>query len=133
MDVTLEDLRKYRNKLAEIVGLDAEIEASYNTVSSPVPSEIVAGKSSVRPTGDSVSSSYHRRESLERKKAKLVEEVKAIEAFVDECDDQMARAIMRLHFLAGKSWRQTAVAVYDYRYADGENCRKYIWRYFKHL
>lgn len=133
MGVTLEDLRKYRNKLADIAGLDAEIEASYNTVSSPVPSEIVAGKSSVRPTGDSVSSSYRRRESLERKKAKLVEEVKAIEAFVDECDDQMARAIMRLHFLAGKSWRQTAVAVYDYRYADGENCRKYIWRYFKHL
>lgn len=133
MDITIEDLRRYRAIVATIASIDAEIESAYSTVSSPTPSEVVAGRSSVRPAGDPVGSALHRVESLRRKQAKLVEEKEAIEAFVDGCTDDMAQAIMRMHFLAGKSWRQTAVAVYDYRYADGENCRKYIWRYFKHL
>lgn len=133
MDITLEDLRRYRALVATIAAIDAEIEAAYSTVSSPSPSDVVAGRSSVRPAGDPVGSALHRVESLRRKKAKLTEEKEAIEAFVDGCTDQMAQAIMRLHFLAGKSWRQTAVVVYGYRYADGETCRMYIWRYFKHL
>lgn len=131
MEVTLEDLRRYMAIKATIAALEAEIEAAYSTVSSPVPSEIVAGKSSVRPAGDPVGSALRRAESLRRKQDKLIEEQEAIEAFVDNCEDQMAQAIMRLHFLAGKSWRQTAIVVYGYKYADGENCRMYIWRYFK--
>jgi hypothetical protein len=133
MDVTLEDLRRYRAIIATITSIDAEIEAAYSTVSSPTPSEVVAGRSSVRPAGDPVGSALHRVESLRRKQAKLVEEKEAIEAFVDGCTDDMAQAIMRMHFLAGKSWRKTAVAVYGYIYADGETCRKYIQRFFKSL
>lgn len=133
MDITLEDLRRYRALVATIASIDAEIEAAYSTVSSPTPSDVVAGRSSVRPAGDPVGSALHRVESLWRKKAKLTEEKEAIEAFVDGCDDQMAQAIMRLHFLACKSWRQTAVVVYGYRYADGETCRKYVQRFFKSL
>jgi hypothetical protein len=133
MDITIEDLRRYRAIVATIASIDAEIESAYSTVSSPKPSEVVAGRSSVRPAGDPVGSALHRVESLRRKQAKLVEEKEAIEAFVDGCTDDMAQAIMRMHFLAGKSWRKTAVAVYGYIYADGETCRKYIQRFFKSL
>jgi hypothetical protein len=133
MDITIEDLRRYRAIIATITSIDAEIEAAYSTVSSPTPSEVVAGRSSVRPAGDPVGSALHRVESLRRKQAKLVEEKEAIEAFVDGCTDDMAQAIMRMHFLAGKSWRKTAVAVYGYIYADGETCRKYVQRFFKNL
>jgi hypothetical protein len=133
MDITIEDLRRYRAIIATITSIDAEIEAAYSTVSSPTPSEVVAGRSSVRPAGDPVGSALHRVESLRRKQAKLVEEKEAIEAFVDGCTDDMAQAIMRMHFLAGKSWRKTAVAVYGYIYADGETCRKYVQRFFKSL
>lgn len=133
MDITIEDLRRYRAIIATITSIDAEIESAYSTVSSPTPSEVVAGRSSVRPAGDPVGSALHRVESLRRKQAKLVEEKEAIEAFVDGCEDQMAQAIMQMHFLAGKSWRKTAVAVYGYIYADGETCRKYVQRFFKSL
>ena len=133
MDITIEDLRRYRAIVATIASIDAEIESAYSTVSSPTPSEVVAGRSSVRPAGDPVCSALHRVESLRRKQAKLLEEKEAIEAFVDGCTDDMAQAIMRMHFLAGKSWRKTAVAVYGYIYADGETCRKYIQRFFKSL
>ena len=133
MDITIEDLRRYRAIVATIASIDAEIESAYSTVSSPTPSEVVAGRSSVRPAGDPVGSALHRVESLRRKQAKLLEEKEAIEAFVDGCTDDMAQAIMRMHFLAGKSWRKTAVAVYGYIYADGETCRKYIQRFFKSL
>ena len=133
MDITIEDLRRYRAIVATIASIDAEIESAYSTVSSPTPSEVVAGRSSVRPAGDPVGSALHRVESLRRKQAKLLEEKEAIEAFVDGCTDDMAQAIMRMHFLAGKSWRKTAVAVYGYIYADGETCRKYVQRFFKSL
>ena len=133
MDITIEDLRRYRAIVATIASIDAEIESAYSTVSSPTPSEVVAGKSSVRPAGDPVGSALHRVETLRRKRAKLLEEKEAIEAFVDGCTDDMAQAIMRMHFLAGKSWRKTAVAVYGYIYADGETCRKYVQRFFKSL
>ena len=133
MDVTIEDLRRYRSLVATLASIDAEIEAAYNSVSSPVPSEIIAGKSSVRPAGDPTGSALRRVEALRRKKGTLEEEKTRIEEFVDACDDRTAEAIMRLHFLAGKTWRQTAIIVYGYKYADGETCRMYIWRYFKHL
>ena len=133
MDITIEDLRRYRAIIATITSINAEIEAAYSTVSSPTPSEVVAGKSSVRLAGDPVGSALHRIESLRRKQAKLLEEKEAIETFVDGCTDDMAQAIMRMHFLAGKSWRKTAVAVYGYIYADGETCRKYVQRFFKSL
>jgi len=133
MDVTLEDLRRYQHIKATVATLDAAIEDAYNTVSSPVPSEVIAGRSSVRPAGDPVGAAINKANRLRRQKEKLVEEMEAIEAFVDECPDLMAQSIMRMHFLLGKSWQQTAVVVYGYKYADGENCRMYIWRYFKHL
>ena len=133
MDVTLEDLRRYRAIVATITSIDAEIESAYSTVSSPAPSEVVAGKSSVRPAGDPVGSALRRVDSLRRRQAKLVEEKEAIEAFVDGCTDDMAQAIMRMHFLSGRTWKQTAVQLYGYRYADGETCRKYIQRFFKSL
>ena len=131
MDITIEDLRRYRAIIATITSIDAEIEAAYSTVSSPTPSEVVAGRSSVRPAGDPVGSALHRVESLRRKQAKLLEEKEAIEVFVDGCTDDMAQAIMRLHFLSGRTWKQTAVQLYGYRYADGDACRMAVKRYLE--
>ena len=103
------------------------------TVSSPVPSPVVAGKSNVRPAGDPTASAFSRVEDLRQQKAHLIHKQERIEQWVDSITDLTVSAIIQLHFLSGKTWKQTAVQLYGYRYADGESCRKYVQRFFKSL
>ena len=131
--MTIDELRSYIPNKQKIIAIDAEIEASYMTVSSPVPSPVVAGKSNVRPAGDPTASAFSRVEDLRQQKAHLIHKQERIEQWVDSITDLTVSAIIQLHFLSGKTWKQTAVQLYGYRYADGESCRKYVQRFFKSL
>lgn len=131
--MTIDELRSYIPNKQKIIAIDAEIEASYMTVSSPVPSPVVAGKSNVRPAGDPTASAFSRVEDLRQQKAHLIHKQERIEQWVDSIADLTVSAIIQLHFLSGKTWKQTAVQLYGYRYADGESCRKYVQRFFKSL
>ncbi len=131
--MTIDELRSYIPNRLKIIAIDAEIEASYMTVSSPVPSSVVAGKSNVRPAGDPTASAFSRVEDLRQQKAHLIHKQERIEQWVDSITDLTVSAIIQLHFLSGKTWKQTAVQLYGYRYADGESCRKYVQRFFKSL
>ena len=131
--MTIDELRSYIPNKQKIIAIDAEIEASYMAASSPVPSPVVAGKSNVRPAGDPTASAFSRVEDLRQQKAHLIHKQERIEQWVDSITDLTVSAIIQLHFLSGKTWKQTAVQLYGYRYADGESCRKYVQRFFKSL
>lgn len=131
--MTIDELRSYIPNKQKIIAIDAEIEASYMAVSSPVHSPVVAGKSNVRPAGDPTASAFSRVEDLRQQKAHLIHKQERIEQWVDSITDLTVSAIIQLHFLSGKTWKQTAVQLYGYRYADGESCRKYVQRFFKSL
>lgn len=129
--MTIDELRSYIPIKSKILAIDAEIEASYMTVSSPVPSPIVAGKSNVRPAGDPTASALSRIEDLRQQKAHLIHRQERIEQWVDSITDLTISAIIQLHFLSGRTWKQTAVQLYGYRYADGDACRMAVKRYLE--
>ena len=129
--MTIDELRSYIPNKLKIIAIDAEIEASYMTVSSPVPSPVVAGKSNVRPAGDPTASAFSRAEELRQQKAHLIHRQERIEQWVDSITDLTVSAIIQLHFLSGRTWKQTAVQLYGYRYADGDACRMAVKRYLE--
>lgn len=129
--MTIDELRSYIPIKSKILAIDAEIEASYMTVSSPIPSPIVAGKSNVRPAGDPTASALSRIEDLRQQKAYLIHRQERIEQWVDSITDLTISAIIQLHFLSGRTWKQTAVQLYGYRYADGDACRMAVKRYLE--
>lgn len=131
--ITLQDLRDYRAINESIRAIEAEIESLYFPISSPPLTSDGAGKSSVRPASDPTAAAFHRieadRERLSRKMAELEEMKSRIDLWLDDLEDQHISAILRWHFILGKSWRETAALMYGY--PDAEICRKAIKRFFE--
>lgn len=126
--MTIEELKGYRYTKAKIVAISAEIEATYEPVGSPVPKEVVAGVSSVRPAGDPTAQAFDRLETLHKQLADFQAEANRIETWVDAIDDRMISALIQTHYLAGLSWRQTARKIYG-RHSNGDACRMMVIRY----
>lgn len=126
--MTIEELREYRFIKAKIVAIHAEIEATYNTVGSPVPKEVIAGVSSVRPAGNPTKKAFDRLQALNDQLDQYQAEADRIERWVDAIDDRMISALIQTHYLAGYSWRQTARKIYGKR-SNGDTCRMMVRRY----
>ena len=130
-NVTLEDLRKYPELMRDIRAISMEIEALYV----PIKAASMTSDGSARSTtpGDPTVSSYYKREErrkkLEAHRAELMEITERIERFVDTTDDRKVAAIMRIHFLAGKSWATTCYELFGY--FDKDVCRHAVKRYFE--
>lgn len=126
--MTIDELREYRFIKAKIVAINAEIEASYHPVGSPVPKEVISGVSSVRPAGDPTKKAFDRLQTLQRQLEQLQAEAERIEEWVDNISDRMISALIQTHYLAGYSWRQTARKIYGKR-SNGDTCRMMVRRY----
>lgn len=130
-DITIDDLRAYRDLKVEIRAIRDEIRAIY--IESPAPQEVVGGRSSVSSPGDPTArkalKAIERKERLEKKEKELQILIEHIEAYIDRMEDHHTAAIMRWHFIQGLTWRQTCVKVYGY--ADPDICRMAVHRYFK--
>lgn len=126
--MTIDELREYRFIKAKITAINAEIEASYHPVGSPVPKEVISGVSSVRPAGDPTKKAFDRLQTLQRQLEQLQAEAERIEEWVDAINDRMISALIQTHYLAGYSWRQTARKIYGRR-SNGDTCRMMVRRY----
>ena len=51
---------------------------------------------------------------LTEKKDRLMEQTKLVEDWLDTIQDEKVRAIIRNHFMLGRSWRHTSKIVYGY-------------------
>ena len=132
MQITREDLEQYQHIKAEIRAIEDQITKIY--LSSPPPREVTGGRSSVSAPGNPTE-----RKALEaeEKKRKLEERQHAlelfqarIERFVDyECEDPTVRAVIRCHYLNGRTWAQTSWICF--RSANKSTSQMVINRYFK--
>ena len=131
-DVTLEDLRKYRDRKLYVKVLQEDIQRIL--LSSPAPAEVKGGKSSVHtpsnPTEEKALKLVERRERLERIQAILEEQTERVERFTLEIDDPLVAAAIRLHFLDGCSWGRTSIRMYG---NDGQKdtIRMAVFRYME--
>ena len=132
MQITREDLEQYQHIKAEIRAIEDQITKIY--LSSPPPRDVTGGRSSVSAPGNPTE-----RKALEaeEKKRKLEERQHAlelfqarIERFVDyECEDPTVRAVIRCHYLNGRTWAQTSWICF--RSANKSTSQMVINRYFK--
>ena len=131
-DITLEDLRKYRERKAWAKILRQDLQTIY--LSSPAPAEVKGGKSSVHspsdPTRVKAMKALETRDRLEALMKILEEQTERIERFVMEIDDELVSAAIYLHFLRGLSWGRTSVRIYGTD-AEKDSIRMAVTRYLK--
>lgn len=112
--VTLEDLRKYRERKEMVRILREDIRAHY--LSSPAPAEVKGGRSSVHtpsdPTKTKALQIVEMKDRLEKLLAILEEQTERIERYSVQIDDQIIGAAIRYHFIRGLSWGRTSIKMY---------------------
>ncbi len=129
--MTLEELRQYQAIKESIKAIEAEIESLYYPISSPPMVSDGSGRS-LSPS-DPTARAFYRieadRERLARKQEELTAQKERIDIWIDNLDDQHIAAIIRWHFLLGKTWRETCIKIYGY--PDPDICRVAVKRYFE--
>ena len=132
MQITREDLEQYQHIKAEIRAIEDQITRIY--LSSPAPREVTGGRSSVtapgNPTERKALEAEEKKRHLESRKRALELVQAKIERFVDyECEDPTVRAVIRCHYLNGRTWAQTSWICF--RSANKSTSQMVINRYFK--
>lgn len=134
----MERLNQYRHLRREVEALEDEVRDLREKANQVISDTVTASgdfpyaKHTVVVRGQSVRGHVRLRqrvEKLERQRQRLENEQDAIEEFVDEIEDSQVRQIMRLRFLQGMSWRQTANRCGGGNAADG--VRKKAERYLE--
>ena len=135
-DITRDDLIQYRHIVKEIESIRAEIETIY--AESPPPKEVIGGRSSVSTPGDPTArkamKAIEARERLEAREKELQDLKDRIDNYILSLEDHHIAAIIRWHYILGKSWRETGVEVYgskEYGYRNADNCQKAVQRHFE--
>lgn len=129
--ITLQDLREYQDIKENLKAIQMEIDSLYYPVSSvPIISDGSAKSSTPSsPTERAVHRIDRKKKRLEAKRAELDDLTERIEVFIDELEDHHIAAILRVHFIIGKTWRETCAQIYGY--ADPDICRMAVRRYFE--
>ena len=130
-EITMADLRNYLRLKQQVRVLEAEIEAVY--VERPAPKEVISGKSSVRtpsdPTAQKAAKAIKLREKLEKQMEELEVQLTRILQFTLSISDVEVASMIRLHYLEGKTWEQTAMTLYGY--PDRWYCYHRVTRYME--
>ena len=132
MQITREDLDNYQKIKAEIRAIEDQITRIY--LSSPAPREVTGGRSSVtapgNPTERKALEAEEKKRHLEERKQALELFQARIERFVDfDCDDAQVRAVIRCHYLNGRTWTQTSWICF--RSTNKSTSQMVIKRYFR--
>lgn len=134
MQITREDLEQYQHIKAEIRAIEDQITKIY--LSSPPPREVTGGRSSVsapgNPTERKALEAEEKKRHLESRKRALEIVQAKIERFVDyDCPDPEVRAVLRCHYLNGRSWAQTSWICF--RSGNKSTAQMVIKRYFERI
>ena len=132
MQITREDLDNYQKIKAEIRAIEDQITRIY--LSSPAPREVTGGRSSVtapgNPTERKALEAEEKKRHLEERKQALELFQARIERFVDfDCDDAQVLAVIRCHYLNGRTWAQTSWICF--RSTNKSTSQMVIKRYFR--
>ena len=125
MTVTIDDLYSYRNLCREINAIQFQINDTALAVRSPSFGGMPHGTTPGDPTARAALKIIELEDDLKRKSNEMVDQAKQIEAWVDSTDNHEIRAIIRYHFLAGKTWRETSMAMYR---SGARQTAQSIWR-----
>lgn len=130
-EITLEDLRKYQSIKENLKAIQMELNALYYPVSSVPMTSDGSTRSSLpsSPTERAFFRIEAKKARLEAKQAELDDLIDRIDAFIDDIEDHHVAAIMRMHFVVGKSWRVTCMQIYGY--PDPDICRMAVRRYME--
>ena len=130
-DITMDDLRNYLRMKQQVRVLEAEIEAVY--VERPAPKDVTPGRSSVRtpsdPTAEKAFKAIALREKLEKQIRELEVQLNRIVQFTLSIPDIEVSSMIRVHYLQGKTWEQTAMTLYGY--PDRWYCYHRVTRYME--
>lgn len=129
-EITIDELKQYMALKAEKKQIEDQIEALYRSIRSARFGEIPSGSSIPgNPTERTAFRIIDLKQELEVKSLDLYTKTKRIEKWLETVDDPEVRAIIRAHYILGKTWAKTAHEVYGY--AIESNPRMVIKRYFK--
>lgn len=125
------DLNQVRALRINIQAIQEEISALYFPYTSPnAPKD---GGSNPNRGSDPTVSAFHRiekkRAELDRIQAEYSMKVVEIEDWLKTIEDLEVVAIIRCHYILGKTWKQTAKQVYGY--ASRETARMRVERFLK--
>lgn len=112
MTVTIDDLYAYRNLCKEINAIQFQINDTALAVRSPSLGGMPHGTTPGDPTARAALRIIELEDDLNRKSNEMIDQAKQIETWIDSINDHEIRAIIRYHFLSGKTWRETALAMY---------------------
>ena len=128
-EITIEKLKQYAAMQAEKTQIEDQIDALYRSISSPRLGESLGSTEPGNPTERTAFRIIEEKERLEQLSIELWQMTKKIEEWLQSLDDHEVRAIVRAHYINGKTWRQTAREVYGW--ADQDTPRKRIKRFFE--
>lgn len=126
-DVTIQDLYDYQHLRSEIRSFKEMISSLYDTSHAIPIGSVSHGTQPSDPTAAAAFRIMALQEQLKEKEAQLAERVQVIEAWVEQLPDPEIRSIVRMHFISGLTWNQTAQRIYHN--ATGDGVRKYFKRW----
>lgn len=127
---TVNDLYQYRALAAEFESIQNTILALYDPVKSPSFDQIgTHSQTPGDPTARAVSRIETLTQELEQKREDLGIRLASIESMLNTVQDPKIRAIIRLHFINGLTWNETASRIY--KNSTGDSVRKYFKRWAK--
>ena len=129
-DITIEMLKQYSAMKAEQKQIEDQIRSLYLPITSIHYGDIVGGSSTPGdPTHNAVMRINELKQHLEELSNELSIKTREIEDWMQTLQDYELRAIIRAHYINGKTWAQTAKEVYGW--ADQDTPRKKVARYFE--
>lgn len=127
--MTIEELEALRYLTSEMVAVQKEIEAMYNSYRSPTFEKI--GTTASHP-GDPTSATVAKVMKLQTRYNVMLNEITdkrdQINAWLCGLEDPEIKSIIRWHYLCGKTWNRTSGLVYGNN--NYYNARKVVMRYF---
>lgn len=122
----IERLEQYRGLKAEVKAIEKLIDDLYVPIASPNGNHSTSGPSN--PTEKTALRIIALKERLRAKQEKMMNELSAIDSWLETVEDSEIRAIIREHYINGNSWNVTNFKVY--KYYDYFYSRKRVMRYF---
>lgn len=126
--MTIEELKSFRGLMAEYKQLNDQIRNLYRNIRSPFNPSGSHSMTPGDPTNAAAMKIIDLKEQAKDLQIRITGELEVIEAWLITVEDAEVRAIVRAHYINGKTWKQTASEVYGY--ADPATPRKRIRRYF---
>ena len=129
--MTIERLNQYRWIISNIKAITSEIDSFYEPIASPNGHQTVGGGKSVMDVGDPTKNAVNRilelKDQLDREQQELENMIEEIHSWMELIADLEVKAIIRRHFILGKTWLETSIETYGVQNRD--YCRKRFYRF----